>query len=67
MNGFKTYVGIVIALAPTVAHLFGYTLTPSFTEQFPETVDTIVQLLGLAFATYGRLVATAPGWLSKEG
>lgn len=66
MQGYKTYLGLAIALAPTVAHLFGYRVTPELSSQLPDIADTLVQLFGLAFATYGRLVATVPGWFAKE-
>jgi hypothetical protein len=66
MNGYKTYVGIAIAAAPTIAHLFGYQVLPAFGEQLPEIVDSIVQLIGLSIALYGRLVATVPGWLARR-
>ncbi len=65
MNGYKTYVGLVIALAPTVAHVFGHTLTPAFSQQLPDLLDTGIQLAGLLLAFYGRLVAAVPGWFAK--
>lgn len=65
LNGFKTYLGIIVALAPTVAHLFGGHVTPAFTSQFADTADSLIQLGGMCFAMYGRLVATAPGWFAK--
>lgn len=66
MNGFKTYIGLLVALAPTLAHLFGYEVTPSFGAQFPVLLDSVVQIGGLAFAAYGRAVAETPGWFSKS-
>lgn len=66
MNGYRTYIGLIVALVPTVAHMFGYTVTPEFTEQFPDLADQLVQLVGLAFAFYGRAKATVPGFLAPK-
>lgn len=66
MNGYKTFIGLAIAAVPTLAHIFGYTVAPGFEQSAGEIVDSIVQLIGLGFALYGRLVATVPGWFSKE-
>jgi hypothetical protein len=53
----KTIWGILIAAAPTVAQLFGYQLGENFATEAAATVDQLVQLAGLALATYGRLKA----------
>lgn len=53
----KTIWGLLIAAAPTVAQLFGYQLGANFATEAAATVDQVVQLAGLAFATYGRLKA----------
>lgn len=66
MSGLKTYIGIVIALAPTVAGFFGYTVTENFGAELPELADQWMTVIGLAIAAYGRSVATAPGWFSKR-
>lgn len=66
MNGWKTYLGIALALAPTVAHLFGYNLSATFDADVSALADTWVQIVGLAVAAYGRTVATAPGLLAKQ-
>lgn len=66
MSGYKTYLGILIALAPTIAHLFGYQLAPEFSTKVPEFADTVVQILGLILAAYGRAKAEIPGLLVRE-
>lgn len=66
MNGYKTYLGILIALAPTIAHLFGYQLSSDFAVKVPELADTVVQIIGLALAAYGRAKAEIPGLLVRE-
>jgi len=66
LKGYKTYVGIIIALAPNIAHIFGYQLSASFASEFPAQIDTFITIAGLIFAAYGRLKAEAPGWLSKK-
>lgn len=65
MSGYKTYIGIIVAIAPTVAQMFGYQLTGNFAGQFTQSADDIVALVGAAFAIYGRLKATVPGWLAR--
>lgn len=66
MNGYKTYIGILVAAVPTIAHLFGYEVTESFAGQFTSLADLLVQIVGLCFAAYGRAVAESPGWLVKK-
>lgn len=65
-QGYRTYVGILIAVAPTIANIFGYEVTTAFGEQFPVAVDSVMQLIGSAIAVYGRLKADTPGWLAKR-
>lgn len=66
MNGYKTIIGAVIALAPSVAAWAGFDLSPSFGEEFSDLAVQIITVGGALFAIYGRLVATVPGWLSKK-
>lgn len=54
----KTIWGILLAAAPTVAQLFGYQLSAQFSEHASALIDQLVQLGGLVFAAYGRIVAT---------
>jgi hypothetical protein len=63
MEGYRTYIGILVTVAPLALSLFGFTPTPAFNEQFPEAVMGIISLIGAAFATYGRLKAQTAGWL----
>ena len=65
-EGYRTYIGLIVALVPTLANLFGYHATPAFSAQFPELADQFLQLLGLAVAFYGRAVSTSPGFLAKN-
>ena len=66
LNGSKTYIGLIVALLPTVAHLFGYEVTAAFSTEFSEVADQLMQLVGLGIAFYGRAAATAPGWIAKQ-
>jgi len=54
----KTIWGLVIAAIPTVAGMFGYSVSEGFAESAQGLVDGGVQLVGLAIAFWGRLVAT---------
>lgn len=55
----KTIWGLLIALAPTLAGLFGYHLSDTFATEAQGTIDQLIQLVGLGFAAYGRIVATS--------
>ena len=65
-EGFKTFLGIAIAFAPTVATMFGYHTSPSFTGDATQIASAVVALAGSALAVYGRLVAAAPGFFAKN-
>lgn len=56
--GSKTIWGLLVAALPLVASLFGFHLAPGFEAEAQATVDQLVQVAGLAFAAYGRVVAT---------
>jgi len=45
--------------------MLGYHVAPGFSEQATQLLMDIVTLVGAAFALYGRLVATVPGWFAK--
>ena len=66
LNGLNTYIGIAVAVAPSIAHLFGFSVTPQFNTDFGDTVAAVVTLLGTAFAVWGRLRASTPGWFAKD-
>ena len=66
INGYRTYIGILVALVPTVASLFGYDVSPQLSEQATGLIEDGVTLAGLLIAFYGRLVATAPGWFARR-
>lgn len=66
LSGLKTYIGILIAIAPSVANLFGYDLAPTFGEEFASLAEEIITLIGAGLAIYGRAVAQTPGWFSKR-
>lgn len=66
LDGYKTYLGIIVAVAPTIASMFGYTLAPEFGEQFTAIAFDIITLGGAAWAIYGRLKAQTPGWLARK-
>lgn len=66
MNGLKTYIGVLIAIAPSIANLFGYDLAPTFGEEFASLAEEIITLIGASLAIYGRAVAQTPGWLVRK-
>lgn len=66
MKGYKTYLGLLVAAVPTLAGLFGFDVLPTFSEQFVETAERIITVVGLGIAAYGRLVAVVPGWFAKR-
>lgn len=66
LSGSKTYIGLFVALIPTVASLFGYDVSATFNEDFTKLAEELVVLVGIAIAFYGRSVATAPGLLVKK-
>ena len=65
-RGYKTYLGIAIAIMPTVAGLFGFNVDPSFAEEIPVLSAEFFQIVGSALAFYGRAAAQSPGWLVKQ-
>jgi len=58
--GSKTVWGLVITAIPTVANIFGYSVTEGFSEGVAGLVDQTAQLVGIAIALYGRAVALKP-------
>ena len=54
MTGFKTYTGLLVALIGTICQVFKLNLT---TEDIQPIVNMALELGGLLFAAYGRLVA----------
>ena len=66
MAGYKTYLGLIVALLPTMASLIGYDVVPSFSDDFPKLAEEAVTIIGLCIAFYGRAVATVPGWFAKK-
>lgn len=66
MNGYKTYLGAFLALAPSLASLFGFELSPLFSEQFSALLAEIITVVGAILAIYGRARAETPGWLGRS-
>ena len=54
----KTIWGAVIAVAPPVANLLGYTITGADVAQVTTSIDAIVTGAGALLAVYGRVTAT---------
>lgn len=57
MNGFKTYIGIAVAVAPTLASLFGYEMTIEGQETLSANLNEIAVMIGGMIAAYGRFKA----------
>ena len=66
LEGSKTYIGLAIAFAPSVATVFGYETSPNFEGDATELLSALVQLIGTAIAVYGRFVAKGPTLLKKK-
>lgn len=66
LSGSKTYIGLAVVLIPTVAKMFGYDVSETFSDDFTKLADEFVVLLGSAIAFYGRSVAKVPGLLAKK-
>lgn len=63
LDGKKTYIGILVAAAPTVAGFFGYDITVQGAGELGgalglilTNVETVIEAVGLLVAAYGRLV-----------
>jgi hypothetical protein len=54
----KTIWGAVIAVAPPVANLLGYTITGADVAQVTSSIDAIVTGAGALLAVFGRVTAT---------
>ena len=66
LEGKKTFIGLIIAVLPTIAGLFGYDLTPVGSVELGGLLSTILDNLnaviegsGILIAAYGRLVTRA--------
>lgn len=61
MNKFvlksKTIIGALIALLPAISVLTGITFTEDDTVMINQMADAIIQVIGGAFAIYGRFKA----------
>lgn len=66
LSGSRTYIGLLIALIPTVANLVGYEVSATFSEDFTALAEDLIALVGIAIAFYGRAVATTQGLLVKK-
>ena len=51
----KTIWGIVLAFVLSIANIFGV-----MPEALPESLQKVIEMLALAFAFYGRIVAKKP-------
>lgn len=64
LDGKKTYIGIIIAVVPTLASFFGYTVgdvaeVGTLLSTLAGNVETISVTLGGLIAWYGRSVTKA--------
>lgn len=66
LEGSKTYIGLAIAFAPSIATMFGYQTSPNFEGDATELLSALVQLIGTAIAVYGRFVAKGPTLVTKS-
>ena len=54
----KTIWGAMIAVAPPVANLLGYSVTGADVAQVSGSIDSIVTAVGCLWAVFGRVTAT---------
>ncbi len=66
MSGKKTYIGIVIAMVPVIAGLFGYDVNSGWSEEATLAMDEIIVLVGGLIAAYGRTKAVVSGGFVKK-
>lgn len=66
LEGYRTYLSLVLAMAPQVAKLFGYDLSHSFGQESSDLLNELVTVLGGLMAFYFRAKATVPGWLASK-
>ena len=66
LKGYKTIIGALIAATPVLASLCGYSVSGAFAGEASQAIDQIITLIGTGLAIYGRMVAVAPGWFSKQ-
>lgn len=53
----KTVVGSLVAAMPALAVMFGWTFTEDDSALVSNAADALIQVLGAAYAVYGRIVA----------
>jgi len=56
----KTVIGILVSLLPVLGTTLGFSFSDADGVLVTNLVDQIIQLLGGAFALYGRVVAKKP-------
>ena len=66
LEGKKTFIGLLIAVSPTVAGLFGYNVTVTSAAEFGgllsavlDNLEAVIEGVGVLIAAYGRLVTKA--------
>lgn len=66
LKGKKTYIGIIIAVVPTIAGFFGYTISAQGVEEagtllssLADNAEAIAVSVGGLIAWYGRAVTKA--------
>ncbi len=65
-SGLNTYAGLVVAAFSMIANVSGFDITPGSSDQLNQFVLDAFQIIGLAYAAYGRARAQSPGWLAKR-
>jgi len=66
IQGYRTFIGILISAVPTLATFLGFDTAPNFVGDATEIAGAIVTLIGAGVAIYGRLKAETPGWFAKK-
>jgi hypothetical protein len=56
MEGLKTYTGLLIAVVPIIARVFGYEVSADFASDGGVVLNDLISAIGIGIATYGRVV-----------
>lgn len=63
----KTIIGLLITVLPTVAELFGLTLTPGDVNFISAEMDKVIMGMGAALVVIGRFKSTTSVKLLPQG
>lgn len=65
LQGYRTYISIIIAVLPTVVGMFGFQLADGALDQIASLLGDLITIGGAIAAFYFRAKAEVPGFLVK--